>query len=96
MFDVFFLILVKTPLDPLIASLASPFMERLKHSVDILLFNPTSFSEASAAQDLSDGVGIASAWAGGMDGMEVTNRFLPFVEVIFQYFSFYDFLWIVE
>ncbi|KAF9503269.1 hypothetical protein BS47DRAFT_1356341 [Hydnum rufescens UP504] len=62
-------------------------MERLKHSVDILLFNPpyvpTSISEASAAQDVSGGVGIASAWAGGMDGMEVTNQFLAFVDVTF-------------
>ncbi|KAF9506807.1 hypothetical protein BS47DRAFT_1304773 [Hydnum rufescens UP504] len=73
-----------TPLDPVVTSFASPLMERLKHSVDILLFNPpyvpTSISEASAAQDVSDGVGIASAWAGGMDGMEVTNQFLAFVD----------------
>lgn len=63
-------------------SFASPFKTRLKHAVDVLIFNPpyvpTDEEEALHAQDIPD---IAGAWAGGPIGMQVTNRFLPQVEV---------------
>jgi release factor glutamine methyltransferase len=39
---------------------------------------PTDTDEASSAQSSA---GIAGSWAGGVDGMEITNRFLRDVEV---------------
>ncbi|THH21012.1 hypothetical protein EW146_g447 [Bondarzewia mesenterica] len=72
----------KIPLDPVTAYLAQPLAARLAHSVDILVFNPpyvpTYDEEASAAQLGAD---IEGSWAGGADGMEVTNRLLDQVEV---------------
>lgn len=73
----------KIPLDPVICSLAQPFLSRLHHAVDIILFNPpyvpTDTDEASSAQSSA---GIAGSWAGGVDGMEITNRFLQDVECL--------------
>ncbi|KAF7437157.1 S-adenosylmethionine-dependent methyltransferase [Pleurotus ostreatus] len=50
---------------------------RLKHRVDLLIFNPpyvpTDSVEAESAQSSP---AIASAWAGGINGMELTNTFL--------------------
>ncbi|KAG9013851.1 S-adenosylmethionine-dependent methyltransferase [Tulasnella sp. JGI-2019a] len=61
-------------------SLAEGLQPRLKGNIDLLLFNPpyvpTTDSEASAAQDER---GISGAWAGGRDGMDITNRLLPHV-----------------
>lgn len=63
-------------------SLARPLLSRLHHAVDILLFNPpyvpTATDEASGAQSNAD---IAGSWAGGTDGMEITDRLLQDVEV---------------
>jgi release factor glutamine methyltransferase len=65
-------------------------MERLYRKVDVLLFNPpyvpTSSEEALHAQakDVNGEENtdeISSAWAGGIDGMEITNKFLGDVEV---------------
>ncbi|EGO02736.1 hypothetical protein SERLA73DRAFT_119773 [Serpula lacrymans var. lacrymans S7.3] len=73
----------KTPLDPIIGSLATPLLQRLRHSVDILLFNPpyvpTNMDEADGAQHTA---GIQGSWAGGTDGMQVTDVFLKDVEVL--------------
>jgi methylase of polypeptide subunit release factors len=73
---------IKVLLDPLTASFASPFLDRLHHRVDILLFNPpyvpTLSSDACSAQKTAD---IEGSWAGGTSGMQITNQFLPFVEV---------------
>ena len=57
-------------------------MERLRHLVDIILFNPpyvpTDMEEVlSARRDH----GISGSWAGGADGMEITNQLLRDVEV---------------
>jgi len=69
------------PLESITASLALPFHVRLKHSVDILLFNPpyvpTVTDEAEDAQGTGD---IQGSWAGGADGMQITNMFLQAVE----------------
>lgn len=50
--------------------------------VDLLLFNPpyvpTIMSEAEEAQD---GRGLAGAWAGGHDGMDITQRVLNSLKV---------------
>ncbi|KAH9836501.1 S-adenosyl-L-methionine-dependent methyltransferase [Rhodofomes roseus] len=71
----------KTPIEPLNASLATPLMQRLKHAVDILIFNPpyvpTYDDEADGAQQGAD---IQGAWAGGKDGMQVTDVLLDQVE----------------
>ncbi|KAF8342884.1 S-adenosyl-L-methionine-dependent methyltransferase [Cantharellus anzutake] len=67
-------------LDPLNASFADPLLRRLSESIDILIFNPpyvpTESLEVLQAQQERN---ISSAWAGGIDGMEVTNKFLPMV-----------------
>ncbi|KAG5353456.1 hypothetical protein C0989_006613 [Termitomyces sp. Mn162] len=69
-------------LDVINASFASPLTLRLKHAVDIILFNPpyvpTIQEEMSDAQDKCS---ISGSWAGGTDGMNVTDIFLEHVEV---------------
>lgn len=66
----------------MIASLVSPFMHRLRKNVDVLIFNPpyvpTSVDEADDAQGAR---GIAGAWAGGQDGMRVTDVLLGMLDV---------------
>ncbi|GAW08140.1 S-adenosyl-L-methionine-dependent methyltransferase [Lentinula edodes] len=61
-------------------SLTTGLHQRLKNSVDVICFNPpyvpTMSTEASEAQDLR---GIEGSWAGGSDGMQVTNTFLEVV-----------------
>ncbi|CAA7258739.1 unnamed protein product [Cyclocybe aegerita] len=62
-------------------SLVAPFGTRLANNVDVLLFNPpyvpTSEEEVSDAQ-LSRELG--GSWAGGSDGMRITNVLLGRVE----------------
>lgn len=58
--------------------LASPFLGRLNGMVDVLLFNPPYVPTES---EEIDGNGIEVSWAGGKDGMEVTNRLLPRIKV---------------
>lgn len=69
-------------LSPIIGNLASPLAQRLHGKIDVLVFNPpyvpTSVDEASYAQDER---GIAGAWAGGEDGMRVTNVLLGMLDV---------------
>jgi len=71
----------KTPTEPLVASLARPLSTRLGRAIDVLVFNPpyvpTSDDEADAAQH---GAGIAGSWAGGADGMQVTDTLLRQVD----------------
>lgn len=67
---------------PINANLASPLHERLRHSVDVILFNPpyvpTLHEEVQGAQSVG---GIQGSWAGGPQGMSVTDVFLEHVEV---------------
>ncbi|KDQ14749.1 hypothetical protein BOTBODRAFT_32503 [Botryobasidium botryosum FD-172 SS1] len=69
------------PLNPVLASLTRPLTARLHHAVDILIFNPpyvpTTTIEAVGAQAGRD---IQGSWAGGNDGMQVTNELLESVE----------------
>ncbi|KAI0662502.1 putative methylase [Cubamyces menziesii] len=71
----------RVPIEPICASLTNPIRTRLRHAVDILLFNPpyvpTETEEADEAQHEAN---IAGAWAGGQDGMEVTGVLLGQVE----------------
>ena len=63
-------------------SFADAFAHRLRHSVDLLIFNPpyvpTTAEELEAAKSKAS---LAGAWAGGEDGMSVTDLFLPSVAV---------------
>lgn len=63
-------------------SLDEPFQSRLSRKIDIILFNPpyvpTSEEEAAIAQSSRD---IGGAWAGGSDGMLITNVLLQRIEV---------------
>lgn len=65
----------------MISDLASPLSFRLHGKVDVILFNPpyvpTWSEEADEAQERH---GIAGSWAGGLSGMEVTDRFLKTVD----------------
>ena len=50
--------------------------------VDLLLFNPPYVPTiASEADDAQDARGIAGAWAGGHDGMDITQRVLDSLKV---------------
>ncbi|KAH8120652.1 S-adenosyl-L-methionine-dependent methyltransferase [Phellopilus nigrolimitatus] len=66
-------------LDPVIASLAEPLNHRLQHfgGFDLILFNPpyvpTALEEADDAQGGHD---IQGSWAGGLLGMDITNKVL--------------------
>jgi len=67
----------KIPLNPITCDLSKPLLTRLRHCVDVILFNPpyvpTDHEESFHAQG---DAGIAGSWAGGPDGMDITNRFL--------------------
>ena len=57
-------------------------MRRLKHAVDILIFNPPYVPTCDdEADDAQQGASIQGAWAGGKDGMQVTDILLDQVEV---------------
>jgi release factor glutamine methyltransferase len=69
-------------LHPVRTSLVQSLQERLRHNVDVLIFNPpyvpTDDLEATSAQGSQ---GISGAWAGGTDGMDLTNVLLKQVDV---------------
>jgi len=56
-------------------------MKRLRHRVDVLLFNPpyvpTVPEELESAQE---GKSLEGSWAGGADGMQLTNELLDCVD----------------
>ncbi|KZP32268.1 S-adenosyl-L-methionine-dependent methyltransferase [Athelia psychrophila] len=71
----------KVPLEPVLASLASPLSSRLRRAVDILLFNPPYVPTIpDEADDAQTGAGIQGSWAGGNGGMQITDTFLQTVE----------------
>ena len=69
-------------MDSIQSDLHTAILPRLHRSVDVLLFNPpyvpTEDSEEAAAQQSAD---IAGSWAGGLTGMNVTDRVLGAVDV---------------
>jgi hypothetical protein len=69
-------------LEPVLTSLVDALAYRLKHHIDVILFNPpyvpTDEDEAQEAQSLQ---GIAGAWAGGLYGMRLTNVLLERISV---------------
>ncbi|PCH33325.1 putative methylase [Wolfiporia cocos MD-104 SS10] len=71
----------KIPLEPINSSLAGPLALRLRRAVDVLLFNPPYVpTHANEAGDAQCGADIAGSWAGGADGMQVTNVLLEQVD----------------
>ncbi|KAF8640927.1 hypothetical protein AX17_000574 [Amanita inopinata Kibby_2008] len=68
-------------IDAIRVSFADALQRRLRHSVDVVIFNPpyvpTATEESMVAQGSQD---IRATWAGGVDGMEVTNTFLQVVQ----------------
>lgn len=66
-------------LSPIITDLTDSLLPRCHHAVDLLVFNPpyveTISEEVEAAQKDEERL-IEKSWAGGADGMEVTNRLL--------------------
>ncbi|KAL4246777.1 PrmC-related family protein [Abortiporus biennis] len=71
----------KIQIDPLTAHLSDPFSPRLENQVDILIFNPpyvpTPKDEAITGQGT-----ITGAWAGGQDGMSITDVLLSKVQTL--------------
>ena len=76
-------------LSPVLTNLTSGLLPRLEGSVDVLIFNPpyveTATEEREHAQEGfhtgEERNGIDKAWAGGIAGMEVTEKVLEMVEV---------------
>ena len=72
----------QSEVDAICASLTGPLSTRLRNSVDVLIFNPpyvpTELEEAQQGQKYGQ---ISSSWAGGFDGMEVTDKLLRESEV---------------
>ncbi|KAJ3017115.1 UNVERIFIED_CONTAM: HemK methyltransferase member 2 [Siphonaria sp. JEL0065] len=65
------------PIDPVLSNFTSGFGSRLHHSVDVLIFNPPYVVTPSEEVGSS---GIEAAWAGGVDGREVLDQFIPKIE----------------
>ncbi|KAJ8517049.1 hypothetical protein ONZ45_g5720 [Pleurotus djamor] len=78
----------KVDIEPVATHLDRALHSRLTGQVDLVVFNPpyvpTPTDEAQVAQDVG---GIAGAWAGGRDGMTLTNVFLHLVPVAKLIFS---------
>lgn len=63
-----------TIVQPVITDLTESLQERLNHQVDVLLFNPPYVVTPSCEVSSN---GIEASWAGGDDGRQVIDRFLP-------------------
>ena len=83
-----FLLVFQVLLHPVRTSLVQSLQGRLSHKVDVLIFNPpyvpTDELEATSAQEAQD---ISGAWAGGTDGMYLTNVLLKQVDVSYDFSS---------
>jgi len=71
----------KVSLESINSNFALPLHVRLRRSIGVIIFNPpyvpTLTEEARNAQNTRD---IQGSWAGGSDGMNVTDQFLDLVE----------------
>jgi len=67
-------------LDAINSSFALPLLFRLRNSIDIVVFNPPYVPTADEeARDAQEARHIQGSWAGGSDGMQVTDVFLGMV-----------------
>ncbi|KIP06943.1 hypothetical protein PHLGIDRAFT_30268 [Phlebiopsis gigantea 11061_1 CR5-6] len=67
----------KTAIDSVIANLTSPLRTRLRHNIDLLVFNPPYVPTVDEEVcDAQGGRNIEGSWAGGKDGMQVTDMVL--------------------
>ncbi|XP_059158023.1 methyltransferase N6AMT1-like isoform X2 [Physella acuta] len=69
----------KQSINPVVCDLTNALEDRIKGSVDILLFNPPYV--VTPSEEVSSN-GISAAWAGGVRGREVIDRFLPKVNLL--------------
>lgn len=67
-----------TRIEPINTSLVNGILPRLKNCIDILCFNPPY---AVTPHEEVGSLGIEASWAGGIDGREVIDELLPFVQV---------------
>eukprot|EP00794_Sanderia_malayensis_P015120 gene15120-16676_t len=63
-----------TDINCILDNLSSSLAQRLRRNVDVVLFNPPYVVTPS---DEIGGQSIEAAWAGGRDGREVIDKFLP-------------------
>ncbi|XP_069620797.1 methyltransferase N6AMT1 [Ranitomeya imitator] len=63
-------------IDPITTDLVSGLLPRLQGHIDLLLFNPPYV--VTPSEEVGSN-GIEAAWAGGKNGREVIDRFLPLV-----------------
>lgn len=63
-------------LNAVVCDLTTVFTARLRHQVDVLLFNPPY---VPTPPEEMHSTGIEASWAGGVDGREVLDRLLPHV-----------------
>ncbi|KAF7723812.1 HemK methyltransferase member 2 [Apophysomyces ossiformis] len=59
------------------SSLVGALLPRLSQKVDVLCFNPPY---AVTPPEEVGSIGIEAAWAGGIDGRQVIDEFLPYVK----------------
>ncbi|KAL1927086.1 hypothetical protein VTP01DRAFT_5049 [Rhizomucor pusillus] len=64
-------------IEPVTTSLVDSLLPRLSNKVDVLCFNPPY---AVTPSEEVGSYGIEAAWAGGIDGREVIDTFLPYVK----------------
>ncbi|TCD62043.1 S-adenosylmethionine-dependent methyltransferase [Steccherinum ochraceum] len=72
---------LQIPLESVTTYLAAPLLKRVHHAVDILIFNPPYVpTYDSESQEAQDGKDIRGSWAGGTDGMRITDILLECVD----------------
>lgn len=76
------LIFKQVPLEPIRTSLVDSLQVCLERKVDLLLFNPPYVpTEELESTDAQVAQGIEGAWAGGSDGMDITDSVLVQADV---------------
>lgn len=70
-------------IEPIQTSLVNGFLPRLEGLVDVLCFNPPYV--VTTPEEVGSH-GIEASWAGGIDGRQVIDEFLPFVPVSDSFF----------